>query len=125
MSRDTDDVTNDVDDVTNDIKGMVSNSGCSCARAMNFSSFSSYLGQELKVIPTIANCVTFMTFMSDLETEGHVMVCVTFVISACIRPTAMIFKFFDSSGFQFKKFILTLANCVIFTCDLEELKVTA
>ena len=58
-----------------------------------------------------------MTFTRDLETEGHVMVYVTFVISACIRPTAMIF--FGSSSFQVKEVILTIANCVIFTCDLE------
>ena len=36
----------------------------------------------------------FMTFRRDLETEGHVMVYVTFVISVCIRPTAMIFVWF-------------------------------
>ena len=46
------------------------------------------------------------------------MVYVTFVISACIQPTEMIF-FFDSSGFQIKEFILNIANCVISTCDLE------
>ena len=32
--------------------------------------------------------------MRDLETEGHVMVYVTFVISACICPTVMIFLLF-------------------------------
>ena len=47
---------------TNDVKGiifwsMVSNSGCRCARAMNFFCFLSFLGK--KVIPTIADRVTF------------------------------------------------------------------
>ena len=37
---------------------------------------------------------TCMTFTRDLETEGHVMVYVTFFISACINPTAMIFMLF-------------------------------
>ena len=82
MSRDT-------DDVIDDVKGMVSNSVCSCARVMNFFCYLGFLGQ--KVIPTIPNCVTFML---GLETEGHVMVYVTFFISACIYPTAMIFMLF-------------------------------
>ena len=48
-----------------------------------------------RYIPTIAVCVTFTrAFRRDLETEGHVMVYVTFVISACICPTAMIFLLF-------------------------------
>ena len=38
-------------------------------------------------IPTIAVCVTITR---DLETEGHVTVYVTFVISACICPSEMI-----------------------------------
>ena len=45
----------------------------------------------MKFITAIVVCVTSTR---DLETEGHVMVCVTFVISACIRPTAMIFSLF-------------------------------
>ena len=47
---------------------MFSNSGCSCARVMNFFCFL--------VIPTIANCVTFTR---EFETECHVMVYVTFL----------------------------------------------
>ena len=35
-----------------------------------------------------------MTLTRDLESEGHVMDYVTLVISACIRPTAMIFSLF-------------------------------
>ena len=35
--------------------------------------------------------MAYVTFPSDLETEGHVMVYVTFVNSACIRPNAMNF----------------------------------
>ena len=105
-----------------------------------------------------------MTFTRDPETEGHVMVYMKFVISACMCSTAMIFLCsqvfrsmnsfychmrdhhvwpwnarsrhglrgvlfllvfvlrqwfsFVSSGFQVKEFILTIANCVIFTYDL-------
>ena len=44
-----------------------------------------------KVIPNIAKCVTFTR---DLGTEGYVMVYMTFFISACIYPTAMIFMLF-------------------------------
>ena len=80
-------------------------------------------------------------FTRDLETEGHVMVYVTFVISACIYPTALIVLLFRKdfrsgnsfqlspfawppcltvlSGFQVKEFILTIATCVTITCDLE------
>ena len=43
--------------------------------------------QVSEFIPTIAVCVTLTR---DLETEGHVTVYVTFVISACISPTEMI-----------------------------------
>ena len=47
--------------------------------------------QVEKYILTIADRVTFThAFTRDLETEGHVMFYVTFVISACICPTAMI-----------------------------------
>ena len=75
---------------------------------MNFCLFLK-LFKSRKVIPTSAN---YVSFTSDLETEGHVLVYVTFVIPACIRPTATIF-------FQMEEFILTIAYCVIFTCDLE------
>ena len=54
---------------------------------------------------------------SDLETEGHVVVYVTFVISACICPTAMIFLF--RKFFWARDFILTIATCVTLTIDLE------
>ena len=56
--------------------------------------------------------------MRDLESEGHVMDYVTLVISACIRPTAMIFLLFRKV-FRSRKFIPTIANCVTFTRDLE------
>ena len=45
----------------------------------------------MKFIKAIVVCVTSTR---DLETEGHVMVYVTFVISACIFPTAMNFLLF-------------------------------
>ena len=45
------------------------------------------------------------------------MVYVTFVISACIRPTAMIFLV--HLVLEVKEFILTIVNCVILTRDLE------
>ena len=48
-----------------------------------------------KYILTIADWVTFpRAFTRDLETEGHVMVYVTFVISACICPPGMMFLLF-------------------------------
>ena len=59
---------------------------------------------------TIADWVTFThAFTRDLETEGHVMVYVTFVISACICPTAMIFLLFrkdfrSGNSFQLSPF---------------------
>ena len=57
----------------------------------DFTSVSHSIQVE-KYILTIADRVTFMhAFTRDLETEGHVMVYVIFVISACICPTAMIF----------------------------------
>ena len=119
---------------------MVSNSGCSCVRAMNFTRDLETEGHAMVYVTfVISACICpiamnflfrkvfrsensfqlspFVIFTSDLETEGHVMVYVNFVISACICLTAMIFL--DSSGFQVKKFILTIANCVIFTCGLE------
>ena len=71
--------------------------------------------QVTEFIPTIANCVTLMR---DLESEGHVMDYVTLVISACIRPTAMIFSLFRKV-FQVTEFIPTIANCVTLTRDLE------
>ena len=48
-------------------------------------------------------------FTRDLETEGHVMVYVTFVISACIWPIAMIFSLFrkdfrSGNSFQLSPF---------------------
>ena len=61
-----------------------------------------------------------MTFTRDLETEGHVMVYVTFVIFACIRPTTLNFflfrKFFKSrNSFQLlpfaKKSLVELLDC--------------
>ena len=63
-----------------------------------------------KYIITIADWVTFThAFTRDLETEGHVMVYVTFVISACICPTAMIFLLFrkdfrSGNSFQLSPF---------------------
>ena len=82
----------DTYDFTDDIKcvilySIVSNSGCSCAKAMKFfciliyssQSHSNYIYCQLR------------DFTSDFETEGHVMVYVTFDISACFRPNAMNF----------------------------------
>ena len=59
---------------------------------------------------TIAHWVTFThAFTHDLETGGHVMVYVTFVISACICPIAMIFLLFrkdlrSGNSFQLSPF---------------------
>ena len=61
-------------------------------------------------ILTIVDWVTFThAFTRDLETEGHVMVYVTLVISACICPTAMIFLLFhkdfrSGNSFQLSPF---------------------
>ena len=86
-------MSHDINDVTDDVKGvifqtMVSNSCCNCARAMNFFCFSSYLGQE--------GHSNYCQLRDFHETKVHVMVYMTFAISACIRPTAM--NFFDSSS---------------------------
>ena len=48
--------------------------------------FARYLGQEIH-----SNYRRFITLKRDLETEGHVMIYVTYVIFACICPTAMNF----------------------------------
>ena len=66
--------------------------------------FARYLGREIHFKLTIADWVTFThTFTCDLEIEGHVMVYVTFVISACICAAAMIFfcfvRFFGHSNY--------------------------
>ena len=82
--------------------------------AMIFSLFRKVL-QATELIPTIANCVTLTR---DLESGGHVMDYVTLVISACIRPTAMIFSLFRKV-FWLTEFIPTIANCVTLTRDLE------
>ena len=56
-----------------------------------------------------------MTLTHELETQGHVMVYVTFVISACMCSAAMNFVLV-LSGFQFKEFIVPIATCVTITC---------
>ena len=60
-------------------------------KKQNFISVSHvrYSGQEIQV-------VVRMTFTRGLETEGHVMVYMTFVISSCICPAPMIFCCFVS-----------------------------
>ena len=62
---------------------------------VNWSDDFTYVSHDIwveKYIFTIADWVTFThAFTRDVETEGHVMVYVTFVISACIWPIAMIF----------------------------------
>ena len=66
--------------------------------------------QVEKYTQTIANKVTFTHALThDLETEGHVMVYVIFVISACICPTAMIVLLFrkdfrSENSFQLSPF---------------------
>ena len=85
-------------------------SACICPTAMIFLLFREVF-RSSKFIPTIAVCVTFTR---DLETKGHVMVYVTYVISACSCPTAMIFVLFRKV-FESRECILTTANCVIFT----------
>ena len=86
MSRDTDDVIDDAK--TSYFKAWFLILG-SCARAMNLFCLLSFLGK--KVIQTIDNCVTFTRV---LETEGHVMIYVTFIISACMCHIMMIFMLF-------------------------------
>ena len=54
---------------------------------------------------------TRVTFTYDLETEGHVIVYVTFVISGHLYVSYRN-DFFVLSGFQIKEFILTIATCV-------------
>ena len=48
--------------------------------------FRKVLGHIKEFILGIATCVNH-TY--DLETQGHVMVYVTFVVSGCVCPTAM------------------------------------
>ena len=113
MSRDTDDVIGPLTSKASNFKQwfLNSNSGCSCARAINLFLFLSNLGQESH--STIAQ----LTFTNDLETEGHVMIYMTFVISAYIRLAAIIFLFvrFPDQG----NHSITIANCMIFTSDRE------
>ena len=61
---------------------MVSNSGCSCARKMNFFCFLGFWGQE-----SHSNYCICATFTRDLENEVHVMVYVTFLsLLWCFLP---------------------------------------
>ena len=75
----------------------------------DFTSVSHSIQVE-KYILTIADRVTFThAFTRYLETEGHVMVYVIFVISACICPTAMIVLLFrkdfrSGNSFQLSPF---------------------
>ena len=82
-------------------------SACICATAMIFL-FRKVFGSD-EFILTIVNCVT-LTY--DFETQGHLMVYVTFVISGQLYVSYHN-DFFVLSGFHIKKFILTIATC----CD--------
>ena len=66
---------------------------CEWTGAMIYFCFARYLGLEIH--SNYRRLVTFTyAFTRDLETKGHIMVYVTFVISACICITAMIFLLF-------------------------------
>ena len=86
-------------------------SACICATAMIFFRFVRFLGQGIHSI------ATRVTLAYDLETQGHVMVYVKFVI---FRHLYVSYRneFFVFSGLQVKEFILTIAICVTITCDL-------
>ena len=64
------------------------------------------------IIPT---CVTLT---HEHETQGHVMVYVTCVISACMCSTALNLVFV-LSGFQVEVFIVPTTTSVTITCDPE------
>ena len=57
---------------------------------MNWSDDFTYVSHVIQVKKYILTITVCVTFMRDLETEDHVMVHVTFVISVCICPTAKI-----------------------------------
>ena len=65
-------------------------------------------------IPTSHKCVTFT---DNLETQGHVMLYVTFTKFGCACPKTM--DFFVSNVFWVRKFISTSHTCVTFTVYLE------
>ena len=65
-------------------------------------------------IPTSHKCVTFT---DDLETQGHLMLYVTFTNYSCVCPRTM--NFFVSNVFWVKESIPTSHKCVTFTDDLE------
>ena len=87
---------------------------------MNWSDDFTSVSHSVQVenyILTIADRVTFThAFTRYLETEGHVMVFVIFVISACICPTAMIVllfrKNFRSGGNSFQQSSVAWPPCL-------------
>ena len=66
-------------------------------------------------ILTSHKCVIFT---DDLETQGHVMLYVTFTNFGCACPWTMDF-FFVSNVFWVREFIPASRTCVTFTNDLE------
>ena len=77
--------------------------------------FVSYVFWVREFIPTSHKCVTFT---DDLETQGHVMLYVTFTNFGCACPRTMNF-FFVANVFLVREFIPTNHKCVTFTDDLE------
>ena len=61
---------------------------------VNWSDDFTIVSHGIYVMKFITAIVVCVTSTRDLETEGHVMVYVIFVISACICPTALIFFLF-------------------------------
>ena len=77
------------------------NFGCVCPRTMEFFLFLMYLWVR-ESIPTSHKCVTFT---DDLETQGHVMLYVTFTNFGCVCPRTMeffLFLMFFGSGNPFQ-----------------------
>ena len=70
------------------------------------------MGQES--IPTRHKCVIFT---HDLETQGHVMLYVTFTNFGCVCPRTM--EFFVSNVSWVRESIPTSHKCATFTDDLE------
>ena len=68
---------------------------------VNWSDDFTIVSHGIYVMKFITAIVVCVTSTRDLETEGHVMVYVTFVISACICPTALnFFCFVRISGHE-------------------------
>ena len=95
-------------------ESLVSNSGCSCVRAMNFFCFLSFLGKK-----SHSNYCQ----LRDHHAWSWNRVYVTFIISACICLTAMIFMLFRNVFRSRKSF--QLSPFAWLSCVTLKLKVTS